>query len=156
MGEVMKYNIIICDTREKQNKYIIDYFKSIKQDYLISKLETGDYMLYNDYTTIIDKKRNLLELCNNLCRKDEHERVKREILRAKKLGCKNFIFLIQENKIKTIQDIKKWYSPYTKVRGFVLYKIMKTMQERYNIKFVITSKNNMGKEIVKLLGGKNV
>lgn len=150
-----KYNLIVCDTREKGNKRIIEYFKSVNQDHIISKLETGDYMVFNDYTTIIDKKDGLLEVANNLCHTKEHERVLKEIKKAKDLGCKRFIFLIQDDSIKTIEDIKNWKSKYTKVSGETLLKIMKTMQERYKIRFIITSKNNIANKIMELLGVKN-
>lgn len=144
-------NLIVVDTREKKNKSILKYFDSTNQDYIISKLDVGDYMIYKDYKTIIDKKDGLLELAHNLCNTSEHERIKREIKRAKELGCVNFIFLIQDSKIKTIEDIKKWTSSYTKVKGSILYKIMKTMKEKYNIRFMFVSKKNIGKMIIDLL-----
>ena len=121
-------NLIIVDTREKGNKKILEHFDKVGQDYIISKLDAGDYMLYKDYTTIIDKKDGLLELAHNLCNSSEHARINREIQRAKELGCENFIFLIQENKIKTANDILNWSSPHTKVKGETLLKIMNTMK----------------------------
>ena len=39
-------NLIICDTREKGNKKILEYFDKVGQDYIVSKLDSGDYMLY--------------------------------------------------------------------------------------------------------------
>lgn len=111
-------------------------------------------MLYKDYTTIIDKKNTLLELAGNLCHTYEHERVKREIVRARELGCKNFIFLIQNDKINSIEDIKNWTSPHTKVKGETLLKIMQTMSKKYAVKFIIVPKKEMGKKIIELLGGK--
>lgn len=146
-------NLIICDTREKGNKKILEYFDSVGQDYIISKLDAGDYVLYKDFSTIIDKKDGLLELSHNLCNSLEHDRIKREIQRAKDLGCKNFIFLIQDNKIKTAEDIKNWTSPHTKVRGETLLKIMNTMCKKYTIRFIIVPKKKMGETIIKLLGG---
>ena len=144
--------IIIVDTREKGHKKILKYFDEVGQDYIVSKLDAGDYMIYKDYTTIIDKKDGLLELAGNLCKNTEHERIKREIAKARELGCKNFIFLIQDNKIKTTEDIKNWSSPHTKVKGETLFKIMKTMKERYDVHFVMTTKDNMGRTIIRLLG----
>lgn len=144
-------NLIIVDTREKGNKKILEYFDSVNQDYIKSKLEAGDYMIYKKYDTIIDKKDGLLELCGNLCKKTEHERLKREIARARELGCKNFIFLIQDNKIKTIDDVKSWFSPYTKVKGYQLYKIMKTFKEHHNCRYIIVPKAEMGAKIIDLL-----
>lgn len=147
----MENKIIICDTREKDNANILKYFDKIGQDYIVSKLDAGDYMIYKDYTTIIDKKNGLLELASNLCNSKEHDRVKREISRAFESGCKNFYFLIQDNKIKSIDDIKNWHSKYTKIKGETLLKIMKTMKEKYSVNFLITSKKNMGETIIKLL-----
>lgn len=144
-------DIIIVDTREKGNKKILEYFDKIGQDYIISKLDSGDYMFFKKYNTIVDKKDGLLELAGNLCNTSEHERVKREIMRAKELGCNNFIFLIQENKIKGVQDIKNWKSKYTKVKGETLYKIMATMKQKYGVRFIICDKKSMGEMIIKLL-----
>jgi ERCC4-type nuclease len=147
-------NIIICDTREKGNKKILEYFTKVNQDYIISKLDAGDYMFFKNYSTIIDKKDGLLELAGNLCHTSEHERIKREIAKAKELGCKNFIFLIQDNKIKSIEDVKNWSSSHTKVKGSTLLKIMQTMKKKYGIRFIICPKKDMGKKIIELLGGK--
>lgn len=147
-------NIIICDTREKGNKKILEYFTKINQDYIISKLEAGDYMLFKDYSTIIDKKDGLLELAGNLCHTSEHERIKREIARAKELGCKDFIFLIQDNKIKSAEDIKNWSSPHTKVKSETLLKIMVTMKNKYGVRFIIVPKKQMGAKILELLSKK--
>ena len=147
-------NLIIVDTREKGHKKILEYFDKVNQDYIISKLDAGDYMLYKDYSTIIDKKDGLLELSGNLCNTLQHQRILREISRAKELGCKNFIFLIQDNKIKSIEDIKNWSSPHTKVKGVTLFKIMTTMSQKYNVRFRIVSSAQMGEQIITLLNRK--
>jgi ERCC4-type nuclease len=144
-------NLIICDTREKGNKKILEHFADVGQDYIISKLDAGDYMKFKDYTTIIDKKDGLLELAGNLCHAKEHERIKREIARARELGCENFIFLIQDNKIKSLEDIKNWASKHTKVRGETLLKIMTTMKKKYGVRFIVCEKKKMGEMIINLL-----
>lgn len=143
-------NLIICDTREKGNKKILEYFDKVGQDYIISKLDTGDYMYYKDYSTIIDKKDGLEELAYNLCRNSEHERVKREITLARQFGCKNFIFLVQSN-VKSEEDIKRWKSPHTKVKGETLLKVLKTFAEHHNCRFIFCEKKKMGERIIELL-----
>lgn len=147
-------DLIICDTREKGNKKILEYFDKVNKDYIVSKLEAGDYMKFKEYSTIIDKKDGLLELAGNLCNTLEHQRILREIAKAKELGCKNFIFLIQDDKIKTSKDIKNWSSPHTRVKGETLFKIMQTMKQRYGIRFMVCEKKKMGEKIIELLGGK--
>ena len=147
-------NLIIVDTREKGHKKILEYFDKVGQDYIVSKLDAGDYMLYKDYTTIIDKKDGLLELSGNLCNTKEHERIKREIAKARELGCENFIFLIQDSKIKSLEDINNWTSKYTKVKGSTLLKIMNTMKQKYGVRFIIVPRAKMGATIINLLNKK--
>ena len=146
-------NLIIVDTREKGHKSILNYFDKNNIDYITSKLDYGDYKIYKDNSVVIDRKDSLLELAGNLCHTSSHERIKREIQRSKDDGCKDFIFLIAESKIKSVEDIKNWSSPHTKVNGSTLLKIMQTMKEKYNIKFIICPRKDMGKQIVNLLNG---
>lgn len=148
-------DLIVIDTREKKNKKILQYFDKNSINYIISKLDYGDYMVYKNNTVVIDRKNNLLELAHNLCNTAEHQRINREIERAKQDGCKKFIFLISETKIKSIEDILSWSSPHTKVRGETLLKIMATMKKKYDVNFIICSRKNMAKKIVELLGVKN-
>lgn len=148
-------NLIIVDTREKGHKSILKYFDEHSIDYITSKLDYGDYMLYKNNNVVIDRKDNLLELCGNLCHTMEHERIKREIQRAKDDGCQDFIFLISESKIKSVEDIKNWSSPHTKVKGETLLKIMITMKNKHGVRFIICPRKDMGKKILELLGGKN-
>lgn len=147
--------IIIVDTREKGHKKILEYFDEVGQDYIISKLDAGDYMYFKEPKVIIDRKDNLLELVNNLCNHSEHERVRREILLAKEMGCEMFIFLIAESNIKTAEDIKKWSSPHSMVSGETIYKIMNTMSQKYGVKFVFVPRKEMGSKIIKYLSLQN-
>jgi len=148
-------NLIIVDTREKGHKSILKYFDEHNIDYIVSKLDYGDYKLYKNNNVVIDRKDSLLELSHNLCNTLEHERIKREIARAKEDGCKDFIFLIAESKIKSVEDIKNWSSPHTKVKGETLLKIMITMKNKYGVRFIICPRRKMGEKIIELLGGKN-
>lgn len=151
---------IICDTREKGNQHILAYFESVGQEYKVSKLDAGDYMIEDDPSVIIDKKDTLLEICGNLTGKKKkadgtyernRERLKREVERAHKQGCNDFIFLIQDDKINCQEDIIKWYSPLTKVSGKQLFGIMKQFKEKNDCKFLIVSQKDMGNTIIDLL-----
>lgn len=151
--------IILRDTRQQKEKHIIKEFDKQKILHIQTKLDSADYMairhdiekgFYKDYSILIDTKKDLLELCGNLCHSTEHQRILREIETAKQLGTSEFIFLIGDNKIKTIDDIKNWISPYTKIKGETLLKIMNTMRKKYNIRFIICPKKKMGETIIKL------
>lgn len=150
--------LVLCDSRQKYDKYITDYFDKRNILWIREKLPSADYMalrwnngFVKDYSILIDTKKDVEEIAGNLCRTSEHERIKREIQRAKELGCKDFIFLICDNKIKTTQDLLNWRSNRTKVKGEVLAKIMKTMAERYGVRFIFTNKFKAGSKIISLL-----
>lgn len=152
---------ILTDTRQQKENHIIKEFD--KQDilHIQTKLESADYMalryntgtgIYKDYSTLIDTKKDLLEICGNLAHTSEHSRLVREVELAHSLGCTNFIFLIQ-GKITTEDDIKSWESPHTKVTGETLLKIMKTFKEHHDCKFMFVEKKDMGSKIIELLNG---
>ncbi len=99
--------LILADTRQQKDKHITSYFDSKLIPWIRTGLPSGDYMavrydggFIKDYSVIIDTKKDLEEVVGNLCNTSEHERVKREIAKAKELGCKDFIFLICDGKIK--------------------------------------------------------
>lgn len=152
--------MILADTRQQHDSHITKYFDSNNICWIRSKLESADYMavkynnetgFYTDYTTLVDTKQNLLELCGNLCNSQEHSRVVREIELGQSLGCTNFVFLIADSNIKTSEDIKNWSNKNTKVKGETLLKIMSTFKEHHNCRFIICPKKDMGKKIVELL-----
>lgn len=144
--------IIEMDTRNQKDEYVTDFLDSHGVKWIRNKLYAGDVKLINSTKIIIDLKKDLLEMCGNLTSLKEHERIKREIERAREIGCERFIFLIKEQKISTIQDVNNWSSKRTKVKGETLAKIMNTMSERYNVEFVFTKKELAGATIVELLG----
>ena len=108
----------------------------------------------NDTKVIIDLKANIEEIAHNLCNTQEHLRIKKELEKAKEIGCEEFIFLIKSN-IKSVDDLINWTSTKTKVKGSALVKVMSTMKERYGCRFIFTTRANAPKKIIELLGGKN-
>lgn len=146
-----KQVIYELDTRNQKDSYVTKYFDKQGIKWIRNKLYTGDVKLLNDTRVIIDLKANLEEISHNLCNSQEHDRIHRELDRAREIGCEQFIFLIKEDKIKTIQDLQNWTSKRTKVKGEVLLKIFKTMSQKYGVRFIICEKKKMGSMIIKLL-----
>lgn len=145
--------ILEMDTRNQKDEYITDYLDKQGIKWIRNKLYAADVKLLNSTEVLIDIKKDLLEVCGNLTRASEHERVKKEIARAREIGCKRFIFLIKEPKIKSIAEVVNWNSTRTKVKGEILMKIMNTMSERYGVEFIFTTKENAGVKVIELLRG---
>lgn len=156
---MIKY-AILTDTRQQKEEHILKEFDKQNILHIRTGLLSADYMalryddekgFYLDYRVLIDTKKDIEEIAGNLCNTSSHERIKREISKGRELGAKQFIFLINGGKVKTIQDLQNWTSKRTKVKGSTLLKIMCTMRERYGVRFVICPKSKMGEYIIKLL-----
>lgn len=155
----MENLLIVADTRQQKDNHITKYFDKNNIVWVRDNLPSADYMairykdnnFIKDYSVLIDTKKDLVELAHNLCNSSEHARVVREIETARNLGCKEFYFIISENKIKTAEDIKNWKSKYTKVSGSTLLKVMATFSNHHNCKFIIVPKKEVAPKIITLL-----
>lgn len=157
--------VILTDSRQQKEKHILKEFDKQGILHIRTGLPSADYMalryddkqgFYLDYSILVDSKKDLLEMSGNLCNSSQHDRLKREIKKGFELGAKEFIFLIGSKDITTVEDIKNWSSPHTKVKGSVLLKVMSTMAKKYGVKFIICPRKKMGEKILELLnGGKN-
>ena len=142
--------MIICDTREKKNRHIIQYFEQREIPYKVAKLDTGDYMNSDSNRITIDRKQNLDELCGNLFSPDR-SRFWREVRRAKDEGIKMIVLIEQGGKIKTLKDVPKWRGKYTKVSGYSLYNEICRCHIAYGVEFLFCDKRSTGKRIAELL-----
>ena len=152
--------VILTDTRQQKESHILKEFDKQGILHIQTKLNSADYMalrydeekgFYKDYSILIDTKKDLLEICGNLAHASEHQRLVREVNLGHSLGATEFIFLIGEKNIKTIDDIKNWSNKHTKVKGETLYKIMSTFKEHHNCRFIICDKKDLGKKVIDLL-----
>lgn len=123
-----------------------------------SKLFVGDVSLLNDQSVSIDLKRNLQEVCQNVCQ--DHARFRRELERAMEYGIK-LVFLVEHGgSIKSLEDVQNWKNPRLKdhplaMSGERLYKVMLTMQNKYGIEWQFCDKRCTGKRIIEILGGQH-
>lgn len=147
--------LIQIDTREKPKAIskIIDEFEKNNIKYISSKLFAGDYQNLDNPRVLIDRKQNLSELCQNVVQ--QHDRFVRELERAKENGFKLIVLVEHGNGIKKLADVGGWYNPrlrYSKcaVTGKRLYKILKTMTEKYGFELVFCDKSETGKKIIEL------
>lgn len=147
--------VIQIDTREQKYDHVQRYFDSEGIKTVRSKCVVGDYVNLENPMVVIDRKKDLQEVAGNVCQ--QHERFTKELELAKELGYK-MIVLVEEPSITTLLDVCSWYNWRKKknpraVSGKTLYKIMRTISDKYNVSWEFTSKQNCGKRIVELLGG---
>ena len=164
---------INVDTREHAGEWkrIQEQFDRLGVQYFRSKLYCGDYMSLDNARLVIDRKKDLLELCGNVTQ--QHKRFRRELIRAMEAGIQ-IIFLIEHGPdIKKLEDVWFWENPRKheviwrinkatgkKEKYFIspkatdgnqLYKSMCTIMERYGARFEFCQKSETGQRIVEIL-----
>lgn len=164
---------IQVDTREhaKEWERIKGQFDDLGVQYFRSKMYVGDYQSLDNPRLVIDRKKDLQEICGNVCQ--QHERFKAELLRAKEQGIKLVILCEHGADIKTLEDVFFWQNPRKyqirwktvngkrvkdvisakAVDGNQLYKSLCTIRDRYNVDFVFCRKEETGQKIIEILGG---
>lgn len=141
--------MIIVDSREKKNQHILDYFDRTGEQYQIRKLSTGDYMDSDRPDLTIDRKKDLQELAGNVCTADG--RFWREARRSKEEGLKMIVLIEHGGQIKTMNDVPKWTSKYSRVTGRMLFEQMFRIHVAYGVEFLFCDKRSTGRRILELL-----
>jgi len=164
---------IQVDSREhaKEWERISKQFDKLKVQYFRSKLYVGDYQSLDNARLVIDRKKDLQELCGNVCQ--QHERFQAELKRAQQANIHLIILCEHGNDIHDLSDVYFWENPRLKrttirmvdgrpkrvpvspnaISGDKLFKTLQTISKRYGVQFEFCNKANTGKRIVELLGG---
>lgn len=163
---------IQVDTREHQKEWerIRRQFDRIGVSYFRSKLFVGDYMSLDNPRLVIDRKKDLLEICGNVTQ--QHERFQKELIRAMDNGIK-IIFLVEDPSVQTLEDVYFWENPRSLITDIVmqngrpmrvqkypkattgesLYRAMLTIADRYGVSYQFCDQRHTGQRIAELLGG---
>lgn len=147
---------IQIDSREKARaiRKILTTFDEARVVHPVSKLYVGDYMNFDNPRVIIDRKQNLLEVCGNVCQ--QHARFVREIKKANEIGV-HLVFLVEHGgAIHSLEDVRNWKNPRLQqhplaMSGERLYRVMLTMQNKYDIEWQFCNKQDTGRRIIEIL-----
>lgn len=146
-------------------------FDRLGVDYFRLKLDVGDYMNIDNPKLVIDRKKDLLEICGNITQ--QHARFQRELIRAQKQGIQLIILCEHGEGIERLSDVYFWRNPrldktdiqivegkpqrvqiYPKATdGQALYKSMLTIRDKYGVEFRFCDKKHTGEAIIDILGG---
>jgi len=147
--------VIQVDSREKDRaiKKILAEFDRHGITHPVSKLLVGDYMNYDNPRLVVDRKQNLSEVCSNVCQ--GHERFRRELMRARENEIRLVILVEHGKGICCPEDVIWWNNPRggKSMQGEVLYKIMKTQERKYGIRYLFCDKKQTGEKIIEILSG---
>lgn len=194
--------MIIEDTGQQEGKHELKhrYWESIEHPYYRYPLPVGDYVLENwkiqdvisrkakrnipikkmdflgTYNICVDSKKDIQELCMDICGPD-HDRFRDEVILAANNGIK--LVVLVENTGGLIKYTKDIYNPYIgkledlhlwknerlfildknthrqkyprSVRGATLMKACMTMRSKYGVEFEFTTPERSGERILEIL-----
>ena len=157
--EVRGMSRIISDTREKKNQHVLKYFEEHGVDYIVRKLDYGDYQDEEHTEICIDRKQNIAELAKNCT--VEAERFKRELERAQRANSR-LVILVEQNRYKDrdewvqvndIADLMLWSNPHTTIRGEKVFRVLSAWVNKYDIEVRFCDKRVTGRKILEILYG---
>jgi ribosome-associated protein len=148
---------IIEDSRQQKGKHEIKHkdFAEMGVNLLTNVLPYGDYA-YPPRVSV-DTKRNMEEIAQNIGgAASEHQRFKNECIKAKECGAQLIILVENTEGISSINEVHNWINPELVYRpraitGERLEKAMKTMSERYGVRFEFCHPEESAKRIMELL-----
>lgn len=123
---------------------------------IVSKLYVGDYQSLDNPRLVIDRKKDLQEICGNVTQ--QHERFQRELLRAQEAEIQLIILIEHGDDIQSLEDVYFWDNPRLSkspkaTNGKSLYRSLCTIRDRYNVRFEFCTKRETGRKIMELLDG---
>lgn len=149
LNEILKQFQIVADTREQRNEHIVRMLKEKKIPCISRKLDAGDYSaqigeLSLEKDVVIERKRNLDEICGNLTA--DRDRFEREFMRTKAAGTK--VFLIIEGCTWNDVYLQNYRS---KLSAKALLASLLSWQVRYNVTIIFCEPENTPKLIYQIL-----
>lgn len=144
--------MIQIDTREKPQAIanIKAFFDKHNIEYIDKKMDIADYCVIGKENLVIDRKRNLQEVAQNLCSNDK-SRFWREVRLAYQNHVR-MIVLVEQSGINDLRDVRNWQSKYQRLSGVRLQEEMYRIAMAYGIEWKFCHKNSTGKVICELLG----
>ena len=146
---------IIEDSRQKKGMHELkhSHFEQMGVRIVRNMLPFGDYARAPEIS--VDTKANMDEIASNIG--TDHQRFKRECIAAKEAGCQLIILVENTQGITSVDEVHEWINPEAIFRpraitGDRLEKAMKTMSERYGVRFEFCDPEEAAEKIIELLG----
>jgi ribosome-associated protein len=147
--------VIIEDTRQQKGKHELKHscFEQMGVRLIRNMLPFGDYMVVPGIS--VDTKADIAEIASNIG--SDHKRFKNECIAARDAGCQLIVLVENTDGIRCIEDVREWVNPEIIYRpraitGERLSKAMRTMSERYGVRFEFCHPDEAAEKIIELLG----
>lgn len=148
---------IIEDSRQQKGKHEVKHTAWIERGDQLFRcaLPCGDYVL--PPPVAVDTKAGMAEIAGNIGGStEEHDRFRRELLKARDMGTHLYILIENDEQIRSLMDVTRWVNPRLidspkAITGMRLAKAMRTMEIRYGCNFVFCAPEESAMLICRIL-----
>lgn len=156
----MPAKTIEIDTRQRKGMHEAKHqaFREAGYRLLFTKLPFGDYRFVGG-TYCVDTKRDLVELCGNLCQ--QHKRFRSELSGARDAGYRLFVLVENADGVTDLTTLRAWRNPRTKLnerkglrpplQGDRMADMCLTMERRYGCRFLFCPPQEAGAKVLEIL-----
>lgn len=148
--------VILEDSRQKAGKHDLKhaFWSEVGVSIERTKLPVGDYAVWGGSVSV-DTKQDVEEIAANIGGK-EHARFREECKLAKRLGAVLVVLVENRDGFTCVDDVTAWVNPNPRktarsIEGARLAKAMKTMAERYGVRFEFCTPEESGRRVLEIL-----
>ena len=148
--------VILEDSRQKAGKHDLKhaYWNEVGVSIERTKLLVGDYAVWGGSVSV-DTKQDVEEIAANIGGK-EHARFREECKLAQRIGAQLIILVENRDGISSVADVPRWVNPNPRktaksIDGPRLAKAMRTMSERYGVRFMFCTPEDAGRIVLEIL-----
>lgn len=148
--------VILEDTRQQAGKHDLKhaYWSETGVDIERTKLPVGDYTMWGCNTSV-DTKKDMEEIAANIGGAG-HARFREECKLAKRIGAELVILVENRDGFTCVADVTAWVNPNPhktarSIEGPRLAKAMRTMSERYGVRFEFCTPEESGRRVLEIL-----
>lgn len=154
---------LVEDTRQKIGQHELKHecWTKMGANIIRCRLPFGDYVMMPKVA--VDTKADLYEVASNI--EHQHGRFRDECLGAQRAGCQLIILVENLEGIRDLDDLVRWTEPdyhfyerrgKRKFNGERLAKAMRTMSDRYGVRWEFCTPNEAAERVIDLLQGGDI
>lgn len=140
---------IIVDSREKKWQHIQACFDKNGVEYVVRKLDEGDYQMEGKSGVTVDRKRDLTEMYS--CLANDKSRFMREVRRCYDKRIKLYLLIEHGGKVKSLPDVAQWQPKYGSICGREIMERLYRLHISYGVEILFCDKRTTARRILEIL-----
>lgn len=140
---------VIIDSREKKCEHIKSWFDKNGIEYVVKKLDEGDYQTVDNPSVTVDRKKDLTEMYS--CLVNDKSRFMKEVRRCHDKRIKLYVLIEHGGQIRSIADVPNWNPKYGTLSSREIAERLYRLHISYGVEILFCDKRSTARNIIKIL-----